>query len=295
MARAARGSRRSRPERRRAAPGGGRTHGSSGPARNLGDHPEVYDAAFGWDRTREARRFLDAAEMILARPPKSVAELACGTGALARRWAQMGLDVIGVDRNPVALRRARELTQREGSHVAWVRSDLRSFRLPRPVDVVALPLDGLTYLVGRRALRSFFKSARLAVGAEGVVLMDATLIPRRSRAPGIRDRWTVRVWPRGRLTVEWRSFGRVQGHPRRRDEVARMELDTGDGVSTLFAERAPHSVLSADEVDELARSRGPFRRMGVFSSPAHHDRSGAMKLRRRFPSAPGAHLVALWG
>lgn len=255
----------------------------------------MYDAAFSWDRGGEAGTFLQVAGQLLGRPPRSVVELACGTGPMARRFAALGLTAFGVDRNPWALERGRSLGLPMARRVRWRLADLRSFRLPVRVEVAVLPLDGVTYLPDVEDLRAFFASTHAALRPGGVLLLDATLTPPRVAPRPFRHRWTVRLLPRGRLSVEWRSGGRLPGTLRRRAETARLTV-FGDGLPRrTYLEGEAHCVLSAEELYALAVRNGPFANFRVYSGPAHALQGSRLRVLRRYPRVGGTHLVALWG
>jgi len=84
-------------------------------ASRIGDPPahplaNVYDAAYAgapnWDIGRPQRAFVALAEAGLIRGP--VLDVGCGTGELSLFLARRGLDVLGIDLSPRAIRRARE-------------------------------------------------------------------------------------------------------------------------------------------------------------------------------------------
>ncbi len=65
-------------------------------------------------------------------PGDAVADLACGTGALSIPLAQAGYRVTALDINEAMLMQARQ--KAGGLPVAWVRQDMASLALHRPVS-----------------------------------------------------------------------------------------------------------------------------------------------------------------
>jgi SAM-dependent methyltransferase len=229
---------------------------------------------------------------MLGHPPRSLAELGCGTGAVARLLARSGLEVFGVDRSVTAVARARWVSRGSVPPQNWLVADLRNFRLPKRVDLAIVPMDGLGYLIQTEALIDFFRSVRDALSSRGVLLIDLSLHPE-GRAPmPIRSAWNVRLRPQGTLSVVWRSVGGAWGSPRRRWEEARITVKAPDGTRQVFWEAAPHAVLSARELGEFARTAGGFGEMRVYSGAAH--RSRRSRIRRTAPGllAEGARLIA---
>lgn len=260
-------------------------------ARLLSAFPNVYDAAFSWDRRREAATYLQIATTLLRRAPRSVVELGCGTGTLARLWADQGLQVFGLDRSPSALARARLLGRSKISPDHWVLGDLADPRLPRRVDLAVVPLDGLGYVVEGAALGSFFDGAAGLLVPGGVLAVDLTLHPARGPPLPVRSSWKVELLPRGELRVRWASRGPVWGDPPRRWEEAVVTLRLGGEPAQTFWEAAPHAVLSAERLARLAREAGGFGAMRVYSDAAHRESSRRLRRSARPLSAQGARLI----
>jgi ubiquinone/menaquinone biosynthesis C-methylase UbiE len=102
----------------------------------IGFYAETYDAAVP-DGPGEMRFYLEAADWAKARG-EGVLELACGTGRVAVRLAQAGVQVVGLDLSSEMLAVAREKS-REIDHVDWVEGDMRAFDLERTFGLVLIP------------------------------------------------------------------------------------------------------------------------------------------------------------
>jgi SAM-dependent methyltransferase len=78
----------------------------------------------------------------LTQRPKSmggaVLELACGTGRIAIRLAQHGVNVVGLDLSPEMLDVARRSSARL-ENVRWIEGDMRSFELSQEFDLALIP------------------------------------------------------------------------------------------------------------------------------------------------------------
>lgn len=77
---------------------------------------------------------------------RTVCDLGCGTGTTALGFARRGKKVYAVDLSPTMCRMAREKVRRAGLPVRVIRADLRSFRLPEPVDLVTCEFNPLNDL-----------------------------------------------------------------------------------------------------------------------------------------------------
>lgn len=69
---------------------------------------------------------------------QAVLEVACGTGRVAIRLAQGGVDLVGLDRSPAMLSVAREKS-RGMDNVRWVQGDMRSFELGEAFGLAIIP------------------------------------------------------------------------------------------------------------------------------------------------------------
>ena len=100
----------------------------------MGDWDAGQYLRFAAPRLRPALDLLARAEAALARPPATVFDLGCGTGAVAglalARWP--GAAVTGVDGSPSMLDRARA----SDLAATWVEADLAAWRPTVPADLV---------------------------------------------------------------------------------------------------------------------------------------------------------------
>src|SRR5262249_38407156 len=123
----------------------------------------------------EIRELLALARRALGRRPRSLLDVACGTG---RHLAEVGpgIDRAGVDRSAAMLREART---RLGPGVELRQGDLRRFDLGRTFDVVTCLFSAIGYLPTRidrdRALARFY--AHLNPG--GVAFVEGWVLPDR--------------------------------------------------------------------------------------------------------------------
>jgi len=107
-----------------------------------------YDQFFTFhlDWYREARRQLLGEILPEVR---AACDLACGTGTTALELAQRGIKVYGVDLSPTMCRLARIRVRRArpaGANVTIIRGDMRTFRLPEPVDLITCEFDALNHV-----------------------------------------------------------------------------------------------------------------------------------------------------
>jgi SAM-dependent methyltransferase len=132
---------------------------------------------------------------------RSVADVACGTGAFVRYLCQWGVPVLGVDRSLAMLRIAE---QKNGENSAkFLRQDVRQLQLPFPVDLITCHFDSLNYMLSVRDLLQAFRRFRANLTHGGYVIFDMVtdfsselklgVRVQRFDLPGVSSLWTI-VW-----------------------------------------------------------------------------------------------------
>ncbi len=104
----------------------------------------------------------------------AVVDCACGTGAFTLRFARAGYRTIGIDCSEQMLAVAQQKARKSGLNIPFVRQDIRSFRVHKPVDAVNCACDGVNYLLSAEDALSFFTSAHAALKPGGVLLFDVS-------------------------------------------------------------------------------------------------------------------------
>ena len=94
--------------------------------------------------------------------PRSVVDLACGTGSLTVRLAQKGYKVMGVDLSEDMLTVASQKAWDMGLQIPFVRQPLEKLYLHRGVDLAVCGLDSLDYITDpaccKRAIERIYKA-----------------------------------------------------------------------------------------------------------------------------------------
>lgn len=111
------------------------------------------------------------------RPPVSLREDFCGTGAVSVEWAQKkGRYAIGVDLDPEPLSwgllfNAARLSPEEKKRLLLVRGDVRTLRSP-PVDVLAAQNFSFFIFKQRQELLRYFQAAYSHLKKNGIFVLD---------------------------------------------------------------------------------------------------------------------------
>lgn len=77
---------------------------------------------------------------------RSACDLCCGTGATAIELSGPERVVFAVDASADMCRIARQKARRQGASVRVIRADMRTFRLPEPVDLITCEFDAINHL-----------------------------------------------------------------------------------------------------------------------------------------------------
>jgi SAM-dependent methyltransferase len=140
------------------------------------------------------------ASFVASLAPATVLDAGCGTGRVAIELARRGIEVVGVDADPVML----EVARRKAPDLAWVECDLAKLDLGRRFDVVVMAGNVLLFVVpgteativerlarhlaaGGRLIAGFSLGSGLALGRYDAMAADAGLI--------LEDRFAT--WERG--------------------------------------------------------------------------------------------------
>ena len=124
-----------------------------------------YDRMMGTVAYEDWARYLDG--LLQEAGAKTVAECACGTGNLTWRLIKAGYSVTALDISEDMLLTAREKLRKMGLSCPFVREDMRTLSLHRPVDAVVAACDGVNYLT--EGAEEFFAAAYRALKPGGIL------------------------------------------------------------------------------------------------------------------------------
>lgn len=98
-------------------------------------------------------------------------DLGCGTGAMTRRFAWKGFDMIGVDASAEMLDMARESEEKD---ILYLQQDMRSFELYGTVAAVVSVCDSMNYILEEEDLLQVFNLVNNYLDPGGVFVFDMT-------------------------------------------------------------------------------------------------------------------------
>ena len=105
-------------------------------------------------------------------PRGTMLDLACGTGTLAMLMGRRRWNVWGVDGSEGMLRAARLKPVPRGVRIQFVRQDMRSLRLPVPVDLATSMFDSINHLPREKDLLRTFQGVSAALRDGGWFVFD---------------------------------------------------------------------------------------------------------------------------
>lgn len=135
-------------------------------------YADIYDSigqrAFGEGIARATLAWLAERQF----RPRTVLDLACGTGAATLVFASRGLNATGVDRSAEMLRHAEDAAAIAQLDIIWVENDIRTFRSDQRFDLVTCFYDAVNYLIEPDDLGRFFRTAFHALETGGYLVFD---------------------------------------------------------------------------------------------------------------------------
>ncbi len=120
--------------------------------------------------------------------PKTILDLACGTGIPTIMLARRGYRLTGVDRSPEML--AALESKRGDLPIATIRADMREFEVPEPLAAAICLYDSMNYLLTEDDLVRCFRCVRAAVMTGGLFVFDMNTIF------GLAEHWGARTTAR---------------------------------------------------------------------------------------------------
>ena len=101
-----------------------------------------------------------------------VLDLACGTGNITLRLAEMGYDLIGADASEDMLAEANRKAYDADKRILFLRQDMRELNLYGTVDATVCVCDGLNYILSQDDLLTIFKRVKLFLNPGGIFIFD---------------------------------------------------------------------------------------------------------------------------
>lgn len=213
-----------------------------------------YDQAYR-RRTQDAQLYLEMAR----RHGSPVLELGVGTARVAALLARHGVSVVGIDRMPQMLQRARQRMQRLPKHarqrIELRRGDLRSLRLQRRFPLVIAPFNVFMHLYDRRDIEKALAVVRRHLRPRGRLVFDVSMpdLKALSRDPGKLYRCRPVTRPDGRRYRYAEAFRYDAIH---QVQHVSMAFEQEDDPNHAFVTPLTHRQLFPAELEALLHYNG---------------------------------------
>jgi SAM-dependent methyltransferase len=144
---------------------------------------EVYDVVHARKPyAREARVVLSLARSAAGRPPRTLLDVACGSGRHLEAFAR-SLRCEGVDASPAMLARARRRVPAARLH----KGRMQSFDLARRFDLVTCLFSAIAYVRSTNELRRTVRNLARHTNPGGVVVVEPWITPQAFRIGHVRS------------------------------------------------------------------------------------------------------------
>lgn len=110
--------------------------------------------------------------------PKSVADLACGTGETTVPFANLGISSYGIDISKEMLKVAKKKTEESETNIKFLEQDMKKLDLPELVDLVVCYHDGMNYILSVTELRQVFAQVYENLVPGGYFIFDLNTVNR---------------------------------------------------------------------------------------------------------------------
>jgi SAM-dependent methyltransferase len=146
--------------------------------------------------------------------PKSVLDLACGTGAATIVFARSGLETAGLDIAQAMLDEAAAAARSADVSVHWILADMTAYVAARGYDLCTCFYDAVNYLADLREFGAFARCAFNALDPGGTLAFD--------------------INTRRKLAEHWGQMTLIAANDRDRFLTYRSWFDERHGVSPLI-------------------------------------------------------------
>ncbi len=120
-------------------------------------------------------KWVDQIEAIFRRyevEPKTIVDLACGTGGFTNSLAKRGYPVIGVDQSVDMLNVASDKSRKSGWQIPYICQDITELELHHPVDAMVCMCDGFNYILDSAELKKCLQGIYRFLNPGGILIFD---------------------------------------------------------------------------------------------------------------------------
>ena len=141
----------------------------------------------GVDSVARADYILHLFETYAEKPPKTLLDLACGTGTLCAEFSRRGIDMVGVDGSEEMLSIASVKVKDCTPSVLLLCQDMRELDLRDTVEGAICTQDGMSHLLKTADIKAVFSRLRLFIASGGLFIFDVNTPYKHREILGNRD------------------------------------------------------------------------------------------------------------
>jgi SAM-dependent methyltransferase len=168
-------------------------------SKTIYDYPLYYDILFGWDRSPEADFYEAAFRRYGVAQSEPVLEVACGPGQVARRLAQRGWPLTGIDNQPAMVAFLREQAAEDGVSIDAICGEMESFTSSTSFGAAYNPLSSFRLLHEASDVDAHLRVMGRALRPGGIYILDMEFVgAQTSDATTTDEEWEM---TRGSVTV----------------------------------------------------------------------------------------------
>ncbi len=142
--------------------------------------PPYEKFAYAYDRMMKNVNYLrwgDYIESLFATygcKPKTILDVACGTGALTILLASRGYEMTGIDRAEGMLDVAKKKAEEQQIQIEFHHGNMLNFQLDKQFDAILCTYDSINYASNENELSSMFNTVAKHLTPEGLFIFDVT-------------------------------------------------------------------------------------------------------------------------
>ncbi len=178
--------------------------------------------------------------------PKTILDLACGTGIPAMLLAQKGYRIIAVDNSLPMLAILENKVREKGYDIKIINADMRNFVVPQEADAAISLYDSINYLLTESDLQSCFRCVATALKPDGLFVFDVNTIF------CLRDFWdnTETIRQVNNIHSVWQSsFDPIQ-------KISTLHLKVAIDKKISFEEIHQERGYTTSEIEQNLKSAG---------------------------------------
>lgn len=111
-------------------------------------------------------------------------DLACGTGSLLIKLAEIGIDVLGVDQSFEMLSLAQMKAYNKGYNIMFLQQEMENLNLNFKIDTCICMLDSINHIIEKSKVQSVFNNIYSSLNNNGLFIFDVNTVYKNNKVLG---------------------------------------------------------------------------------------------------------------